>query len=137
MNRISYTATRGNCPINKAFRMKSFRDPSLQDWQQLASWELKGASPDSLTWQTVEGIPVKALYSSADLAELENLGSLPGLRAVRARAQGHHVRRTGLDRAPVRRVLNRGGLQRLLSEESRRRTDRAVGRLRSADPSRL
>ena len=58
--------------------MKSFRDPSLEEWQKLASKELKGGSADSLTWQTVEGIPVKALYSAADLAGIENLGNLPG-----------------------------------------------------------
>ena len=58
--------------------MKSFRDPSLEEWQKLASKELKGGSADSLTWQTVEGIPVKALYTAADLAEMENLGNLPG-----------------------------------------------------------
>ncbi len=59
--------------------MKSFRDPSLEEWQKLASKELKGRSPESLTWQTAEGIPVKALYSAADLAGMEHLGSLPGL----------------------------------------------------------
>jgi methylmalonyl-CoA mutase len=59
--------------------MKSFRDPSLEDWRQLASRELKGASPESLTWHTPEGIAVKALYSSADLAELEHIAGLPGL----------------------------------------------------------
>ena len=58
--------------------MKSFRDPSLEEWQILASKELKGSSPDSLTWQTAEGIPVKALYSAADLSGMEHLENLPG-----------------------------------------------------------
>ena len=58
--------------------MKSFRDPSLEEWRQLASKELKGASPDSLAWQTPEGIPVKALYSATDLSELQHVGNLPG-----------------------------------------------------------
>src|SRR5690606_14451108 len=34
--------------------------------------------PDSLTWQTPEGIPVKPLYTEADLKDLPTLGSLPG-----------------------------------------------------------
>ena len=58
--------------------MKSFRDPSLDDWRKLASKELKGASPDTLAWQTAEGIPVKPLYSAEDLAGMAHLGSLPG-----------------------------------------------------------
>jgi methylmalonyl-CoA mutase len=58
--------------------MKSFRDPSLEEWQKLASKEMKGADPASLTWQTVEGIPVKPLYSADDLAGLEHIGNLPG-----------------------------------------------------------
>jgi methylmalonyl-CoA mutase len=58
--------------------MKTFRDPSVDEWRQLAAKELKGKSPDTLTWQTPEGIPVKALYSAADLAGIEHLNDLPG-----------------------------------------------------------
>ncbi len=61
---------------------------SLDDWRQLASKELKDGDPDSLIWPTPEGIDVKPLYTDADLAGLEHLGSLPGLppfvRGVRA-----------------------------------------------------
>ena len=53
--------------------------PTLAQWQQLAERELKGGSPDALTWQTPEGIPVKPLYSAEDLAGLEHLDSLPGI----------------------------------------------------------
>ena len=52
--------------------------PSLDDWRSLASKDLKGADPDSLTWETPEGIPVKPLYTEADLAPVEFLGGLPG-----------------------------------------------------------
>lgn len=51
----------------------------LETWQNLASRELKGASPDSLNWQTLEGIEVKPLYTEADTADLPHLGSLPGI----------------------------------------------------------
>ena len=47
-------------------------------WAALAAKELKGPSPDSLTWHTLEGIPVKPLYTAEDVAGLPHLGSLPG-----------------------------------------------------------
>ncbi|WP_295049387.1 methylmalonyl-CoA mutase, partial [uncultured Paracoccus sp.] len=53
--------------------------PTLDDWQKLAAKELRGADPDSLTWNTLEGIPVKPLYTQADLEGLDHLGSLPGI----------------------------------------------------------
>jgi methylmalonyl-CoA mutase len=59
----------------------------LADWQELAAKELKG-DPSSLTWMTPEGIPVKPLYTAADLEDLEAVGTLPGFepfaRGVRA-----------------------------------------------------
>jgi methylmalonyl-CoA mutase len=48
-------------------------------WAALAAKELKGASPESLTWATLEGIPVKPLYTQADIEGLPHLGSMPGL----------------------------------------------------------
>ncbi len=60
----------------------------LDAWRKLAERELKGKSPDSLTWNTLEGIPVKPLYTKADLAGMEHLDGLPGVapftRGVRA-----------------------------------------------------
>jgi methylmalonyl-CoA mutase len=54
----------------------------------LAAKELRGADPDTLVWTTPEGIPVKPLYTAADLEDLEAVGTLPGfepfLRGVRA-----------------------------------------------------
>ncbi|MCF1708872.1 methylmalonyl-CoA mutase [Tabrizicola sp. J26] len=61
---------------------------NLEAWRKLAAKELKGADPDSLTWNTLEGIAVKPLYTEADTASLPHMGSLPGLapftRGVRA-----------------------------------------------------
>jgi methylmalonyl-CoA mutase len=51
---------------------------NISDWEQLATKERKGASPDELLWQTPEGIEVKPLYTAADTAELEHMDSLPG-----------------------------------------------------------
>ena len=63
------------------------RDSAREAWTQLAAKELKG-DPDSLVWQTPEGIPVAPLYTAADLEGLEAVDSLPGvdpyLRGVRA-----------------------------------------------------
>ena len=60
----------------------------LTDWQALASKELKGAAPESLTWNTLEGIAVKPLYTQDDVEGLDHLGTLPGIapytRGVRA-----------------------------------------------------
>ncbi|MCZ8152286.1 MAG: methylmalonyl-CoA mutase [Rhodobacteraceae bacterium] len=60
----------------------------LSKWRALAAKELKGADPESLTWNTLEGIAVKPLYTAADVAGLPQMGELPGLapytRGVRA-----------------------------------------------------
>ncbi len=62
--------------------------PDPDAWRELAEKELRGTSPDELTWQTPEGIPVSPLYTEADLAGVEHLGGLPGfppfVRGVRA-----------------------------------------------------
>jgi methylmalonyl-CoA mutase len=50
---------------------------TLSDWATLAERELK-SSPETLTWQTPEGIAVKPLYTEADLENVDHLGSLPG-----------------------------------------------------------
>ncbi|MEM9010415.1 MAG: methylmalonyl-CoA mutase [Pseudomonadota bacterium] len=51
----------------------------MDAWRALAAKELKGRDPKELTWVTPEGIPVKPLYTEADLAGLDHLGSVPGL----------------------------------------------------------
>jgi methylmalonyl-CoA mutase len=51
----------------------------MQAWTDLATKELRGKSPDALTWNTLEGIAVKPLYTEADTATLDHLGTVPGL----------------------------------------------------------
>ncbi|GAB4355329.1 MAG: methylmalonyl-CoA mutase [Kiloniellaceae bacterium] len=58
--------------------MSDWPEKTLDDWRALAAKELKGAGPESLTWQTPEGIAVKPLYTAEDLEGLETVGSLPG-----------------------------------------------------------
>ena len=49
-----------------------------EDWDALAARELK-ASPDTVVWNTPEGIAVRPLYTAADIEGADHLGSLPGL----------------------------------------------------------
>jgi methylmalonyl-CoA mutase len=62
-------------------------DDPLKAWTEAVMRELKTRSAESLVWQTPEGIPVKPLYTEADLEGLEAAG-LPGqfpfIRGVRA-----------------------------------------------------
>jgi methylmalonyl-CoA mutase len=53
--------------------------PTLKDWADLATKQMKGKSVDSLDWMTPEGIKVKALYTAEDLAGMENSNTMPGL----------------------------------------------------------
>ncbi len=50
----------------------------IDTWTEIARAELKGRDPDSLVWDTLEGIRVKPLYSEADVADLPHMGSIPG-----------------------------------------------------------
>jgi methylmalonyl-CoA mutase len=57
-------------------------------WAALARRDLKGRDPESLTWNTLEGIAVRPIYTRADLDGLEGVNTLPGqapyLRGVKA-----------------------------------------------------
>jgi methylmalonyl-CoA mutase len=61
---------------------------NLGEWRALASKELKGADPDTLVWETPEGIAVWPLYTAAAVEGLDAVESMPGLepflRGVRA-----------------------------------------------------
>jgi methylmalonyl-CoA mutase len=75
-------------------RTRTERPPTLvgvtypDEWRELAAKELKGADPDTLVWQTPEGIAVKPLYTKDDVGGADFAESLPGLppfvRGVRA-----------------------------------------------------
>jgi len=45
-------------------------------WSEAAKKQMKGKDPVSLTWNTLEGIPIKPLYTKDDIANLED--ELPG-----------------------------------------------------------
>ncbi|MGB3314495.1 MAG: methylmalonyl-CoA mutase [Albidovulum sp.] len=52
---------------------------ATESWRKLAEKELKGRAPEDLTWDTLEGIPVKPLYTGADNEGLSHMGTLPGI----------------------------------------------------------
>jgi methylmalonyl-CoA mutase len=60
----------------------------LDLWRKLAGKERKGADPAGLVWHTPEGIDVKPLYTTADVAGLDFADTVPGdfpfLRGPRA-----------------------------------------------------
>ena len=47
-------------------------------WTEMATAELKGRTPETLTTTTAEGIDIAPLYTSSDLQGLEHLDTLPG-----------------------------------------------------------
>ncbi|MBF9034714.1 methylmalonyl-CoA mutase [Rhodobacterales bacterium HKCCE2091] len=47
-------------------------------WHELAKSELKGRDPETLTWNTLEGIAVRPLYTAEDLDGLPQMGEIPG-----------------------------------------------------------
>ena len=49
-----------------------------KNWKELAEKELRGRALDDLTWNTLEGIDVKPLYTAEDTANLDHMGTLPG-----------------------------------------------------------
>lgn len=61
---------------------------TVAEWQDAATKEYKGVTPEDRAWMTPEGISVKPLYTAADLEALENTDTLPGfspyLRGPRA-----------------------------------------------------
>jgi methylmalonyl-CoA mutase len=57
---------------------ESNQKPNLEAWTTLATKESKGKSPDSLAWNSSEGIKIKPLYSKEDIKNLNFVDSMPG-----------------------------------------------------------
>ena len=51
----------------------------IERWRELAGKELRGGDPESLVWETLEGIGLKPLYTAKDLEDLEYVDTTPGL----------------------------------------------------------
>lgn len=62
--------------------MSNVYDPekaNLENWSELVTKQSKGLGPDDFTWHTPEGIPLKTLYTAADLENLQLTDTLPGI----------------------------------------------------------
>jgi methylmalonyl-CoA mutase len=51
----------------------------LAEWQAVAEKELRGKPLEGLVWKSPEGLPIKPLYTAADLEGLEQVDTLPGV----------------------------------------------------------
>ena len=54
------------------------KNATVNNWQEAATKEYKGTAPEDRTWMTPEGIPVKQLYTAADLEAMEGTDTMPG-----------------------------------------------------------
>ncbi len=61
---------------------------SKNSWRAAAEKDLRGKSPEDLTWKTLEGIDINPLYTPEDVSGLDHMDSLPGqepfVRGVRS-----------------------------------------------------
>ena len=96
-----------------------------------------GHAPDEVAWTTPEGIAVPPLYTAADTAGLDFLGTWPGLPPF---LRGPYPTMYATQPWTIRQyagLLHGRGQQRLLPAQPRGRAEGPVGRLRPRHPPRL
>ena len=72
-----------------------YPDDLPEDWRKLAEKELRGRSVDDLTWNTLEGIPVKPLYTAEDHKARDEIErQAKEAEAARSKRQKEHIDRT-------------------------------------------
>jgi methylmalonyl-CoA mutase len=59
--------------------MTDKKQPGVQDWEALATKQMKGLTPEEMEWHTPEGIPIKILYTQDDVKDLEYANTMPGM----------------------------------------------------------
>lgn len=52
---------------------------TLEEWQALATKQMKGLTPEEMEWHTPEGVPIKVLYTQDDVKDLKYANTMPGL----------------------------------------------------------
>ncbi|WP_419810753.1 methylmalonyl-CoA mutase [Bacterioplanoides sp.] len=55
------------------------KGPTLEQWQALATKQMKGITPEEMEWHTPEDIPIKILYTQDDVKDLEYANTMPGM----------------------------------------------------------
>ena len=113
--------------------MSRIPDFAKIDFAPSASAATGGGEP----WLTPEGIPVKPAYGPDDLAGIDFLDTYPGIAPYLRGPYPTMYVDAAVDHPAVRRLLHRGGLQRVLPAQSGRRAEGPLGRVRSRHPSRL
>lgn len=51
----------------------------LAEWEALATKQMKGMTPEEMTWHAPEGVPIKVLYTQEDTQDLSYTNTLPGM----------------------------------------------------------
>ncbi|WP_231871781.1 methylmalonyl-CoA mutase family protein, partial [Oleiphilus sp. HI0079] len=51
----------------------------LTAWEALATKQMKGMTPEEMTWNSPEGVPIKVLYTADDTKDLQHTDTLPGM----------------------------------------------------------
>lgn len=59
--------------------MTDSKKPTLEQWQALATKQMKGMTPEEMEWHTPEDIPIKILYTQDDVKDLEFADTMPGM----------------------------------------------------------
>ena len=90
--------------------MADFPQKTLAEWAALASKELGGKSPDTLAWQTAEGIAVKPLYTAADLEQIETAVQVADSVDPQPRRERSGRRRAARSRLEVDRIAHGIGI---------------------------
>lgn len=52
---------------------------TYEEWQALATKQMKGLTPEEMEWHTPEGVPIKVLYTQDDVKDLEYTNTFPGM----------------------------------------------------------
>jgi len=61
---------------------------SVNAWTKMVTAQAKGKGPETLTWQTPEGIDIKALYTAEDMKGLPYANTMPGMEPFVRGPQG-------------------------------------------------
>ncbi|WP_420591046.1 methylmalonyl-CoA mutase [Bacterioplanoides sp.] len=59
--------------------MTDSNKPTLEEWEALATKQMKGMTPEEMEWHTPEDIPIKILYTKDDVKDLEYADTMPGM----------------------------------------------------------
>ena len=102
--------------------------------RRLAGGRGGAADPHGRDFTSVSGRAVEPVYTALDPpADQQRATGLARRVPVHPRHPSHHVSRSALDHAPVRRLRHRRGHQRTVQVPARARPDRLVGRVRFPD----